>query len=206
MDGRRTRTFRPRPLHAGAADRRRSRGDSAQRCPWPVDGRCARADRRGLRRGAAAREKRPAHRLGADYPDAFPVAVLGKGSGNPRRRARLPEVRQAHLGLPRVCGRAGVLPRDRGRQDLSRADGQPRRDRHRDLRSVSEGHAGQGGRTSRLRENRRVQDRAQPVDADHLHPGASRDDRVAVARYVRAARARHRRDAEEESGRRADAD
>ncbi len=39
-----------------------------------------------------------------------------------------------------------------------------------------------------------------------LHPVASRDDRVAVARYVRAARARHRRDAEEESRGRADAD
>ena len=56
-----------------------------------------------------------------------------------------------------------------------------------------EGHARQDRRAGRLREDRRLQDRAQSADPDDVHARASRDERVADARHVRAARARHRR-------------
>ena len=50
---------------------------------------------------------------------------------------------------------------------------QPRRDGHRDLRAVSQGHARQDRHAGRLRKNRRLQDSAQSADADDVHAPAS---------------------------------
>ena len=90
----------------------------------------------------------------------------------------------------------------RHRQDLSRADERPRRHRRRDLSSVSQGDARQGWRAGGLRENRRLQDRAESAHRHHLYSRAQGDDRVDDARHVRAARQGDRRRAEEKSRRR----
>ena len=60
------------------------------------------------------------------------------------------------------------------REDLSRADQQPRRGRHRHLRGVSQRHARQGRRRRPTSRNWRLQDGAEPADQTTFNPRIAR--------------------------------
>ena len=194
----------PVQRHARAAGRRRSLTEIA---PADVVGYLrgvADADGALDRRQPAQGEGRSAaSRAVLLKPTGFESPFWAQGPGNPRRGARLPEVRQAGLRLSRIRRRPRVLPRDRGRQGLPDAVGAARSERRRDLRAVPARHARQDRRVSRPAPHRRLQDRGQHLHGEGLHRRAQGDGRVAEPRSVRADRPRHRRRPQEERSRRA---
>ena len=102
-------------------------------------------------------------------PTRLRLAVLGQGAGDPRRGARLQEVGQAGLRLPRVRRRSRVLPGDARPTSLPDAVEPARPDRRRDLRAVSARHARQDRRATRPASHRRLQDGVEPVHREGLH-------------------------------------
>ena len=146
-------------------------------------------------------EARPAYHVGAAVAGDTRTAVLGQGAGTARCRRRLPPIRKNRRRVPRIRRRPRVLPCERGGPRLPAAVEPARPHGHRVVRNFPSRRARQARGVSRFRARRRVQDGGEPVHREGLHARAPRDDRVAQSRPVRAARARHRRSAEEDRGR-----
>ena len=159
------------------------------------------------RRQPAQGQGRSARQGGAAEADRLRVAVLGQGAGNPRRGARLQEVGQAGLRLPRIRRRPRVLPGDRGRQGVPDAvDAARSRSASPPTSCSCAARSTRSARIPTCTTSATTRPRSNTFTEKGYTAGAQGDGRVAQPRSVRPDRARHRRRPEEERSRRPHAD